>query len=154
MADKDESVFETLHAKRTVRKDDLSQQEIDDLKRSLSVRERLERKLLTDVIEVTMKDDLGEFKLKFRKFSPKEHDRFVQLQGGRSGANKEKQTELNEELFQLLERKSLDDLDANYWREGTGYSPDVLTAALMHVLKDSVFPDSKYMEEIKKSSGQ
>lgn len=141
---------EEIQQMRKKKKEDLNEQQRAELLRFLSIRERLERKLQTDEIILELNDDLGKFTLKFRKLSPVEHDRFATLQRDLVAAGKdiEKTKVITDEIYEIIGRISLDDLDAEFWRTGIGYSPDVLISVILKVITGSSYPDRDYMEGI------
>ncbi len=141
---------EEIQQMRRKKKEELNEQQRAELLRSLSIRERLERKLQTDEINLELNDDLGKFILKFRKLSPVEHDRFATLQRDLIAAGKdiEKTKTVTDEIYDIVGAISLDGLDAEFWRTGTGYSPDVLISIILKVMTGSSYPDRDYMEGI------
>lgn len=138
---------EEIQELRQKKKEDLSEQQRAELLRSLSVRERLERKLQTDEIKLEMDDDLGKFVLRFRKLSPAEHDEIARIQQNLR-TNPDKINELTGRLYELIGNASLDGLTSEYWKSGVGYSPDIFLTAILKVMAASAFPDQKYLDEI------
>lgn len=138
---------EEIQELRQKKKEELSEQQRVELLRSLSVRERLERKLQTDEVKLEMEDDLGKFVLRFRKLSPAEHDEIAQIQQTLR-TNPEQARELTGRLYEIIGSASLDGLTREYWESGTGYSPDIFLTALLKVMSSSAFPDQKYLDEI------
>jgi len=138
---------EEIQELRQKKKEELSEQQRAELLRSLSVRERLERKLQTDIVLLEMDDDLGKFSLKFRKLSPLEHDEIAQIQQ-KLRTNPEQTKELTGRLYEIIGGASLDGLTKEYWESGIGYSPDIFLSALLKVMASSAFPDQKYLDEI------
>jgi len=62
------------------------------------------------------------------------------------------ETKPTEKLFELLGRKSIDkELDAEFWKNGTGYSPDVLASILITVQKASVYPSDEFIAKLTKT---
>jgi len=130
----------------------MNDKEAADLARVLTVRERLERKLKTDIIELSLKDDLGEFKLKFRKLNPVEHDKLIGLnQKLKAAVGKPKETEdFTQQIYQVISSISLDNLDPEFWKSGTGYSADIFVSILLKVLAASTFPENDYLADLNK----
>ncbi len=129
---------------------DLNAQQKAELMRNLSIRERLERKLQTDEVKLFMNDDLGEFSLRFRKLSPMEHNKLVMLQSKIANSKNDPEIidDLMKQLYSVMGDVSLDGLDEQYWKEGTGYSPDILLASLLKVMSESSVPDEGYLNQI------
>jgi hypothetical protein len=134
---------------RTKKRSELNTREYQALTEALTVRERLERKLKYDVIEVKLKDDLGEFTMKFRKLTPQEHNTIAGIQQ-KLKTEPDKATEYTNQLYEFLGRASLDGLDEEFWKAGNGFSPDVFVTAVLKVMAESSFPDEKYFNEIAK----
>ena len=142
--------IEELKARRQARKEELATKSHEELKQMLDIRERLERKLETDIIRVPLEDDLGKFELKFKKLSPQMHDEFLRLQREHSSTkDKVKEQATAERLYELLEYLSLDGLNKQYWMDGSGYSGDVLAFIMLILMKASVSPDEGDIEKIK-----
>lgn len=143
---------EELKALRNKKKEELTQQQQAELLRNLSIRERLERKLHTDEIKLELKDDLGALTLRFRKLTPKEHDRAGSIQEQflalKTNPDKKKSEELTQELYTLLGSVSMDGLDEEFWKSGTGYSPDIFLLSFLKVMAASAFPDEEDLKEI------
>lgn len=138
---------------RNKRRSELNAKETQVLQEALTIKERLERKLKTDIVELKIMDDLGEFTLKFRKLTPQEHDRASRIQRDlRTKAEKDPELEhkLTQELYELLGHASLDGLDEDFWKSGIGFSPDIFVTAILKVMAASSFPDDKYFDQITK----
>ncbi len=131
---------------------DMNAQQKAELMRILSIRERLERKLKTDVVELSLKDDLGDFKLKFRKLNPVEHDKLIMLNKDLKAVkdDPDKTEELTQQIYNIISSISLDDLDQAFWKSGTGYSADIFVSVLLKVLAASTFPENDYLADINK----
>jgi len=69
-----------MKAKKATRIKELASKTDAEKVQLMSIRERLENKLETDEIDVLFKDNLGEFKVKFAKLSPKEHDELQRIE--------------------------------------------------------------------------
>lgn len=143
---------EQLAALRSKKKEELSAQDRADLARNLSVRERLEHKLKTDEIKLELKDDLGTLTLRFRKLTPLEHDaagliqeQFLAL---KNNPDAKKSKELTQQLYKVLGAASLDDLDEEFWKSGTGYSPDIFLVSFLKLMAASSFPDEEDLKNI------
>lgn len=132
---------------------ELDKKDVASLQEALTVKERLERKLKTDVIELKLKDDLGDFSLHFRKLTPQEHDMVAHLQR-RMKTEPDKEAELTKQLYELLGRVSLDGLDEDFWKNGTGFSPDVFITAIIKIMTASSFPEDQYFDQITKFRSQ
>ncbi len=141
---------EEIQQMRKKKKEELNEQQKAELSVSLSIRERLERKLATDVVILKMNDDLGEFVLKFRKLSPTEHNKLISIQGkiAESKDKPEAVEEQMQQLYSIMGDASLDGLDEQYWKEGIGYSSDILLASLLKVMAESSVPDEGYLNQI------
>lgn len=135
---------------RKKKKEGLEAGQIKALQESMSIRERLERKLQTDVVSLELEDDLGKFTLRFRKLTPLENDNLVKLQNELkvAGTDAAKSKEIVDKMYDVLGSLSLDALDAEYWKAGIGYSPDVLLSAVLKVMSASTFPNEKYLGEL------
>jgi len=127
---------------------DMNDQEAAELARMLTIRERLERRQVHKEILIDLDDDLGKFTLKFRRLSPKEHDEIAELKAGVMGGDQDK-TKM-QKIYGILGAASLDGLDEEYWKNGEGFSPDIVIMALLKTVSESSYPDEKYLSEIKK----
>lgn len=135
---------------RGKKREELSQKEKEMLEKQLSVKERLERKLRTDEVRLELEDDIGKFSLRFRKLTPQEHDRLasINLRLKHPGNTPDQTRALVSEMYDILGSASLDGLDAEYWRAGTGYSPDILLLSVLKVMAASSYPAKEQVEEI------
>jgi len=125
---------------REKKRADLKDTEVKQLQEMLSIREMLERKLGTDIIEIPLKNDLGPFVLRFNKLSTADHDKkLVPSMAGTTDPVKSQES--FKALCSLLGAASLDGLDAGYWEAGTGFSGDVLNTILLHLKSASTKPD-------------
>jgi len=127
----------------------------------MSVRERLENKLNTDILKLNFEDNLGKFSLQFRKLTLQEIDELTKLDRMRNAKqtpdNTDKLKELNDAIIkakemicELLAEKSLDkDLDKEYWMSEKGFSGDVLSAIIFGLIHGSII-DERYMTGIEK----
>ena len=128
---------------------DMKKEEIKEYTEAMTIRDRLERKLQTDIVTVELTDDLGPFKLTFRKLTPLEHDEIARIQAELLTLPKDKQAEKTDGLYQILGAASQDNLDAVFWKEGKGYSPDVFVSTILTVLAASTMPDEETIRKIK-----
>jgi len=142
---------EEIQVLRSKRKQDLTNLEQIELKASLSVQERLERKFETDIVEVVMKDDLDNFSVKFKKLSPVQQEELgILVSTDLTAKTAEEKEALNDKLYELLEFASLDGIKAEFWKNKTGYSTGDFVTIITRLASASALPDQKYMEEINK----
>jgi hypothetical protein len=146
-----------LQAKRIAERTAIDNQKKEDHIENLTIRQQLEQKLKTDIITVPIPsiDENGipiTIKLRFRKLNTNEHDFLMKAQRnvGTAGKDLKKAEDEADKIFELLGKKSLDDLNKEFWKTGDGYSGDVFFMILMELLKASVYPDEEYMNRIKK----
>jgi hypothetical protein len=156
-------------AKKEARKAELASKTIEEQAEMMSIRERLEHELETTAIEIPMKDKIGDFKLRFKKLSTKQFDDFNRIQRSFNkekatadklqldkqftdelrGQFEQKEKDHSEYLYNLFESQSLDNLTADFWRNGEEYSPGLISVVLDTILKESISIE-RYMADIHK----
>ncbi len=138
--------------------EELSKEQAEELKRSLTVRERLERKAELDTIRINVDDDLDGFEVKFRKLNPSEQDHVANLMTISLPAAKDEseKNKIMDGIYEILGAASKDEppLDGEFWKSKIGWTTDMFLAFITKVIALSSTPDPKYMEEIKKFRNQ
>jgi len=136
-----------LRAKKTA---DLKEEEKQILREHLTIKERLENKLATDIIKLKFEDNLGEFTVGFNKLSPQEVDiyrRMIDAQQKAKG-NEDEENKINAQICEFIGKKSVDGLTKEFWLDQKGYSGDVLATVMMGLITGSMFPDERYLTGI------
>jgi len=112
-----------------------------ELIEALSAKDRLLRRLRFQTVQVPFTDDLGEFTIEARLLSPSESRRVSdlrmklyklsnQLRSGKSEKElnklKKESEDVVSELYEIVGAVCIDpDLDAEYWKTGSGFNLDV-----------------------------
>lgn len=129
----------------------------------LSIRERLERRLKTRTIKVQFSDDLGDFDVEIRLMSPEEQRNLMKLYSDLSGYLKvqspqkdsteeaqkllDRGTELLNQIYELAGYLCVDkELDANYWKQGSGFNIDVP----LQIIRAAISESQKVEEQARK----
>jgi len=129
----------------------------------LSVKERLERKLKDEAIDIWFEDEGGRFPVKTRRLSTEENDNLVDLQNEisvldakpYSKENKKMYDQKMDAIFKILGEICKDPtLNYDWWKSKSGYSPDVLMTVMLRSMAKSSGISKAEIDDIKKFRGK
>ena len=116
--------------------DEIEEGQREDRARSLSIKERLKRRLISGYIDVPFNDDLGEFNIKLRLPSPAQRKRFIELtietEKAIEGNDEDELVALDGEMCEIIGSLCMD-FDADYIKSGEGFGVDIIQK-LMQVI--------------------
>lgn len=129
---------------------------------SMTVRQRLERRLHKKTVSVSFKDDLGEFTVEIRLMSPNEQKNLMGIYQKLNAylAKKPKKetaqnllvegTKLLEEVYSMAGYLCVDsDLDADYWKAGEGFNIDIP----LKIIRTAISESQKVEQQTRKFRG-